>query len=126
MTTDAQSVPFMLVSADVAWFRAAEVAVYLGYVQPRVAILKGHFITKFCKISPFQTICLKDDPRVRYINTCGLRLLGCKSRNPQSVVLANGLGVNLDDMMQEAKTLDILGGDLYRRSDQIAACCWSL
>jgi len=115
MTTDAQSVPIVLVSANVPWFRAAEVAVYLGYAQPRVAItkiLKGHFTTKFCKISPFLITCVKDDPRARYINIDGLRMLCCKSRKPQSAMLANGLGVNLDDMktmMQETKTLAVLG-----------------
>ena len=112
MTTDAQSVPF--VSANTPWFRAAEVATYLGYAQPRVAItkvLRGHHTKRFCEIFPFQSTCKQDDPRARYVSTDGLKVLCCKSRKPQSVSLANGLGINLDDMktmMQETKTLAAL------------------
>lgn len=112
MTTDAQSVPF--VSANTPWFRAAEVATYLGYAQPRVAItkvLRGHHTKRFCEIFPFQSTCKQDGPRARYVITDGLKVLCCKSRKPQSVSLANGLGINLDDMktmMQETKTLAAL------------------
>jgi len=127
MITDARAIPFVLMSANkhleivqlgiqwsLTWFRAAEVATYLGYAQPRVAItkiLRGHHTKQFREISPFQSTCRQDDPRARYIDTEGLKMLCCKSRKPQSVSLANGLEINLDDMktmMQETKTLAAL------------------
>ena len=69
ITTDAETISFVLVAADVPWFRAAEVAVYLGYAQPRVAItkiLRGDHSKRFYEISPFQSTCKHDDPRARY------------------------------------------------------------
>ena len=112
---DMQSLPLILVTAKGEWFRAVQVAHYLGYAQPRVAvtkILRGHCTKRFSELSSFQSTCIQDDPRARYIDIRGVALLCCKSRKPQSVVLANQLGVNLDDMktmMQETKTLAALG-----------------
>ncbi len=47
----------------------------------------------------------------RHIGANGLKILCCKSRKPQSIILANGLGIDLGDtktLLQETKTLAAL------------------
>ena len=122
MTTDAHALPVMCGPAQTTWFRATEVAAYLGYAQPRVAVtklLKGHLSKRFCQIAPFSSTHKRDDPRARYINADGLKILCCKSRKPQSISLANGLGINMDDMktvLQETKTLAALS-EIFKGED---------
>ena len=108
-------VPTLLVGKQ-AWFRGNNVAELLGYAQPRVAItklVKGH--TKpFAELVPradATTAVMKDDPRSRYLDTEAVKMLCRKSAKPQSVGLAQGFGVNLDDfkcMLHETRTLAVL------------------
>ena len=122
MTTDAHPLPVLYGPAQTTWFRATEVAAYLGYAQPRVAVtklLKGHLSKRFCQIAPFSSIHKRYDPRARYINANGLKILCCKSRKPHSISLANGLGINMDDMktvLQETKTLAALS-EIFKGED---------
>ena len=43
MTTDAQSIPFVLLSANTPWFRAAEVAIYLIVHEKSTSIGRTYF-----------------------------------------------------------------------------------
>ena len=115
MTIDSHALPILLYGPEqTTWFRATEVAAYLGYAQPRVAVTKllnKHYTKRFCQIAPFTSMCKRDDPRARYIDANGLKILCCKSRKPQSIMLASGLGIDLDDtktLLQETKTLAAL------------------
>ena len=115
ITINALSLPVILYGPEqTAWFRATEVAAYFCYAQPRVAVTKllnKHDTKGFCQIAPFASTCKRDDPSARHIGANGLKLLCCKSRKPQSIMLANGLGIDLDDtktLLQETKTLAAL------------------
>ena len=123
MTIDVHSLPILLYGPEqTAWFRATEVAAYLGYAQPRVAVTKllnKHYTKRLCQIAPFASMCKRDDPRARYIDANGVKILCRKSRKPQSIMLANGVGIDVDDMktlLQETKTLAALA-EIFKGED---------
>ena len=131
MTIDSHALPILLYGPEqTTWFRATEVAAYLGYAQPRVAVTKllnKHYTKRFCQIAPFTSMCKRDDPRARYIDANGLKILCCKSRKPQSIMLASGLGIDhpshhcchhndTKTLLQETKTLAALA-EIFKGED---------